>query len=63
MEGFPKTFKDAENIFMDSVVKEGEEEDDNNKVKVLNATFCPKNVFVFEAEDESILEKVSFIFF
>lgn len=58
MEGFPKTLKDAEHIFMDLKSKEGEEEDEENKVKVLNSTFCPKNMFVFEAEDEAIKEKV-----
>ena len=47
LEGFPKTLKDAESIFMESENKDGEDEEEGNKVLVLNPTFCPKNVFVF----------------
>jgi adenylate kinase len=60
LEGFPRSFKDAQQVFMISQQQEGEEEE-QEKAKILNLTTVPHTVFCFKATDQQLLEKVPFL--
>jgi hypothetical protein len=59
LDGFPRTFKDAYNIFMLSLQQEGEEEEEEQKrPKILNHSIVPQSVIFLTSSDEELIRKV-----
>jgi len=56
LDGYPRTYENAKNIFMTlPPAVEGQEE---NTVKVISETALPTKVFILEATDDQILNNL-----
>ncbi|EAS02125.2 Dpy-30 motif protein (macronuclear) [Tetrahymena thermophila SB210] len=57
LDGYPKTFAQAQGVFLKSKLADGEE-DNENAEKIIDDTLIPESVVFFQASDEFLKQRV-----
>ena len=58
MDGYPKKYEDAEQLFMGLPPTEDGDEPDENPKKIVQPKLIPNKLIILEMSDESILERL-----
>lgn len=58
LDGFPRTYQDAAEIFMGVPVVEGEDAPDENAKKVVEDRLVPNKLIVLEMSNGAIIERI-----
>mmetsp|Transcript_45282 Transcript_45282/g.111196 ORF Transcript_45282/g.111196 Transcript_45282/m.111196 type:complete len:707 (+) Transcript_45282:43-2163(+) len=57
LDGYPRTYADAEALFMQKIPTEGEDEEDEVQ-KELNTAICPEHIVVLQCQDALCIQRI-----